>query len=333
MVVEYREIKKFFCTYFDENYLPRALALVSSLEKHCPDFHLFALCMDESCYQELIALQHRSITAISLTDLEAADPDLFNVKQNRSRVEYYWTCGPAFILHLFNKYAEVQFLSYIDSDIFFFSTPKSLFDEMEGYSIGIIEHRFPPNHADRNRFGIYNVGWLGFRRDDNGLECLRWWRERCIEWCYDYIDQGRFGDQKYLDDWPVRFKRVRVINNKGANVAPWNLDSYGVRERNGQVLVDDDPLIFFHFHGFKQLSGSVYDTNLGRFGCRPSKSIRRQIFGSYIKQLRYLTNHGPLRTLRSTDSMIVVRALRLLFRTALGITFRSYIVVLRDRVL
>ena len=42
------EMKRFYCTYFDSNYLVKALALIESLNTHeRKPFHLFAVCQDE----------------------------------------------------------------------------------------------------------------------------------------------------------------------------------------------------------------------------------------------------------------------------------------------
>jgi hypothetical protein len=57
----------------------------------------------------------------------------------------------------------------MDADLFFFNSPIALYDEIGAHSITIIEHRFPPYLRNS---GIYNVGWLLFKRDEHALACL-----------------------------------------------------------------------------------------------------------------------------------------------------------------
>ncbi len=296
-----------FCTYFDEHYLSRGLALYHSLREHCPAFRLHVLCMDRESHDALSHLGLPDVHLIPLEDLERKDTDLLGAKKNRARIEYYFTCTPSLLLFVLDSLPEVELLTYVDADVFFFANPTPLFEEMAGASIAIIGHRFPASLRDFERFGTYNVGWLSFRRDHDALVCLNWWRRRCIEWCYDRCENGRFADQKYLDDWPRRFPSVMVLRHKGANLAPWNLANYTIRRTGGSVWVDEAPLIFFHFHGFKQISEWVYNPNTVIYRTRASSVTRRSIFGPYIRTLLCMTRRRPPYS-RTTPLLSSIRA-------------------------
>lgn len=279
-----------FCTYFDSNYLPRALALYNSLRRHAGEFRLYVLCLDAATYVHLSgAGAPEWIIPVRLSELEAADPALAAVRETRSRVEYYFTCTAAFQVYLLERFPEIDLLTYLDADLYFYASPAPIFEEMGERSILIVGHRFPEHLKHLEAFGLYNVGLLTFRNDAAGRECLAWWRERCIEWCYDRLEDGKFGDQKYLDDWPERFAGVAVLEQKGANLAPWNLGGYTVGEQNGTVMVDENPLIFYHFHKLKILSQSLVDTGLTDRRAALNGTVRRRIFAPYLRELRAVT--------------------------------------------
>ena len=126
----------------------------------------------------------------------------------------------------------------MDADLFFFADPQPILDEVGDDSIGLIEHRFPENLADLEKYGRFNVGWMTFRNDPIAVSCLQIWREQCIEWCYDRLESGRFAEQKYLDEWPARFPRTRIIQHRGANVAPWNLERFEISLHGQEVRVE-----------------------------------------------------------------------------------------------
>ena len=274
-----------FCTYFDRHYLIKGLALYASLKKHCQSFKLYILCMDQLCYDILSQLHYDEIHLISLEDFENGDEELLKAKHNRSLIEYYFTCTPSLPLFILANHPDVDLITYLDADLFFFNSPQPVFDEISDHSIAIIEHRSPPYLNDTGANGKYNVGWLSFRRDGAGLAALRWWREKCLEWCYDRPDAGRMADQKYLDDWPTRFPGVLVLQHKGANLAPWNIGGYWLYWRGNQVYVEEDPLIFFHFHGFRQVNRWIYLTNLASFHIKLSTFLRTHLFAPYIGAL------------------------------------------------
>ena len=328
-----------FCTYFDRDYLPRGLALYRSLQQHCRAFRLWVLCLDGECHQILNQLRLPELRLIALEELEAADPKLLEAKRNRSRIEYYFTCTPALPLFVLQQHPDVATITYLDSDLFFFADPAPLFEEMEGHSVAIIAHRFAPHLRYKERNGLYNVGWLSFRRDARGLACLGWWRERCLEWCYDRPEPGRYADQKYLDDWPTRFPGVVVLAHKGANLAPWNVSNYRTSERDGHVWVDDQPLLFYHFQGLTQIRDWFYDTNMAGYRVRPTRLVIQRIYGPCIRTLRDITHDIPLpagiryRELRLPLWRRLVYRIKRAERACRGLVSRNYVVLINGRIL
>ena len=271
-----------FCTLFDRNYLFKGLALYRSMKKECKEFTLHVLCMDDITYDVLNRLRLENMVLISLADFE--DEELRKLKSGRSVAEYCWTCTPSLSLYVLAQNPGIDLITYLDADIYFFSTPEPIFDELGNQSILIVEHRFADRHKSRIVNGIYNVEWVSFRRDSDGLACLKRWREQCNEWCFNRLEDRRMGDQKYLDDWPDRYAGVHVLRNIGAGVAPWNFEKYVIEKKNGQVFVDGVPLVFYHFHQFRILVGErfFYMPNLYTV----EKDVPMEIYQPYVAAIR-----------------------------------------------
>ena len=274
-----------FCTLFDRNYLYKGLALYYSLLEHCDKFNLWIVCFDEISYSVLKEMNLKNVNLISLNEFE--DDELLDIKDTRSPAEYCWTCTPSVPLYILNKEKSLDHIAYLDADLFFFDDPAPIFKELGDGSILMTEHQYAKN-AKRytKKYGRYNVQFLIFRNDPSGLECLKWWRDRCIEWCYATPADGKFGDQKYLDDWHERFKGVVVLRHKGG-VAPWNIYNHQISKTNNKIYVGDDPLIFYHFHTFKILSSTKFNLVDGYGLTRNHIDL---IYMSYIRAIKHMIN-------------------------------------------
>ena len=245
-----------YCTLFNRNYLIKGLALYLSLERVSASMCLHVLCMDDETADILGALGLKSLRIIRLTDFETKE--LLEVKKDRTIAEYCWTCAPCLLCHLLDTDPAIDLVTYLDADLLFYSSPEPLFEEMGGDSTLIVEHRFSPRFQESIVNGRYNVQWVGVRRDAHGLQTVRWWRDRCIEWCYYRVEEDRMGDQKYLDKWPILFKGVHDLQHVGGGVAPWNFANYDIREAEGKIFIDDVQLVFYHFHSFRMLENGEY---------------------------------------------------------------------------
>ena len=269
-----------FCTYFDSNYLPRALALYHSLRQHAGDFTLDVLCLDSLTCDILTALKLPGVNLLTLRELEADDFALVQAKQNRSWLEYIWTLTPSLIIHS-QKRATCAVVTYLDADLYFYSSPEPVFDEFAEASIMLIPHRFARRaEVAAQRNGVFNVGMMAFRKDAEGHAALNWWRHQCLSACHAEPSGGKFGDQKYLDDWPVRFRGVKIISHKGANLAPWNISGYCITRDNGVLRVDGDRLVFYHFHKLDILGEWWF-----RSGVRLKRRHIQLVYTPYVRAL------------------------------------------------
>jgi len=278
-----------FITLFDKNYLSRGLALYHSLVEQCDDFHLYILTMDLETEEYFKKENLDNKTIISLNQIESFYPELVEIKKKRSRAEYCWTLTPYSIQYAIKNY-NLESCTYIDADIFFYSNPKVLLEEAGNNSIIITEHRYTPEYDQTKTSGKYCVQFVFFKNDANGTEALEWWRQRCKEWCYARFEDGKFGDQKYLDDWTTRFKGVCVSRHIGCGIAPWNLQQYNFNKKKEKIYVydiktkEEKELIFFHYHSLKKnmYSGKII-WHLG--GYYISKSPKDILYIQYINQL------------------------------------------------
>ena len=273
-----------FCTLFDTHYFTRGLALYYSLEKYCPDFHIYIFAFDQKANDLLREMKLNKVTIISLEEFE--DDGLLKIKPSRSIAEYCWTCTSSTILYVLKKY-EVESCTYLDADLFFYSSPKPIFDEMGNKSILITEHRYSPQYNKQLKSGKYCVQFITFRNNDKGLTALRWWRARCIEWCYARYEDGKFGDQLYLEDWTERFNGVCVLQHLGGGLAAWNIQQYVFEKTNDKVMGTEISTgkkfeaIFYHFHYLKFYTHDKIE--LGRRTL--TENVLNVFYKPYIKYL------------------------------------------------
>jgi len=248
--------------------MSRGLVMYDSLLNSCSDFHLYVFAFDEKCYTFLKSQNYKHLTVVSLKEFE--DEKLLNVKPTRTAGEYCWTCASSTIFYSINTFG-LENCTYVDADMFFYSDPIVLLNEMGDKSVLITEHRYSKEHDQSKESGKYCVQFVTFKNDKNGMAVLNWWRDACIDWCYDRMEDGKFGDQKYLDDWTTRFEGVHELKHLGGGIAPWNVDQYSFSQMDRQIMGVEKSTgskfeaVFYHFHGARfyadniaQLTGLEY---------------------------------------------------------------------------
>ena len=274
-----------FVTLFDLLFLPQGLALHQSMERHAGHYTLWILCMDDELHEILSEIKLTNVQLLQLSLLETKE--LKQVKLDRSGGEYCWTTTPFAPKFVFDSDPSVERVTYLDADLWFRKSPVPIFQEFDksGKAVLITDHAYSPEYDLSEKSGQYCVQFTTFTRE-GGETVRKWWEDRCIEWCYARFEDGKFGDQKYLDDWPERFpEQVHVLSNQSWTLAPWNANRFPYS--NG---------IFWHFHELRLTE--KYSKLMVQFTTSYSipSITRKQIYDPYLDDLRVvievMKSHG-----------------------------------------
>ena len=264
-----------YVTLFNSLFLPQGLALQMSMERHIKDYTLWILCVDDEVYDSLTKLNLDNVRLLKLSELQT--PELLAVKQTRSKGEYCWTLTPFSMRFVFEADASLTRVTYLDADMWFRKNPAPIFREFDASEkhVLITDHNYAPEYDASAKSGQYCVQFMTFNRD-GGEVVRKLWEERCIEWCFARFEDGKFGDQKYLDDWPDRFgNEVHVLENKELLLAPWNATRFPYGNS-----------VAWHFHGLKIVSPKK--VFLSSYPL-PNELIR-YVYRSYLMDLRSSIN-------------------------------------------
>lgn len=245
-----------FCTLFDSNYLPKGLCLYESLLEQCAeDFCLYILATNDIAYEWLKKQNLEKVEVCSLEDIKKVYPVLIELQQKRSIGEFNWTLSSFSIQFFLRKY-NLDSITYLDADLYFYADPKILINEVKEESVIITPHNYTPEYDQSAVSGRYCVQFMYFKNNTDGNKVLEWWRNACEECCTSIPKDGKFGDQKYLDDWLSRFPGiVHEAEHMGCGIAPWNVQQFFITEESRQIYVTNkitkvkDKLLFYHFHG------------------------------------------------------------------------------------
>jgi hypothetical protein len=273
-----------YVTLFDTLFLPQGLALHLSMERHIKNYKLWILCVDDDTHAVLTKLQLPNVELLQLSTLET--PSLLSVKPTRTKGEYCWTLTPFSLRFVFEADQTITRVTYLDADVWFRKPPATIFNEFNhsGKHVLITDHAYSPEHDQSENSGQYCVQFMTFTRD-GGESVRKWWEDRCIEWCFARVENGKFGDQKYLDDWPVRFDtKVHVLINKELILAPWNASRFPYGNS-----------IIWHFQGLRLIEDKQsFRVQLSEYSI-PETTLY-YIYQAYIKDLKQvigvLLRHG-----------------------------------------
>lgn len=276
-----------FCTYFDSNYLIRGLALYESLSKNCAPFVFYVLALDQQVISFFKQANFNNIILLEIKDLENFEPKLKILKSERSEIDFMFSLTPVLIKYVAQLDTKsLNYVHYVDADIYFYSSFDEYIKLLDNSNVAIVPHRhnFLVSRFYR-KYGIFNVGIVSFKKNISALKTLDWWLTSCLEWCHDFPDSGRYADQGYLNMFPNIQINLKIIENRGVNLAPWNIGLINPFKKFDTIFIKDKvPVIFFHFHGLK-LIGNIIIPNHIQYLSAFRNTTKKYIYNPYITNM------------------------------------------------
>jgi glycosyltransferase involved in cell wall biosynthesis len=257
-----------FFTICAKNYIPYARTLFDSLQENYSDVSFYLILADR--------LDGYAIDLASgITLVEAGQlpiDDLEGMTFRYDITEFNTAIKPASFRYIFDNSTHDSVV-YIDPDILVVSPLVEMQELLESGAQAVltphicepVEDGEKPDDLSMLNAGIYNLGFLALKRNEEVLRFVDWWHRRLIKDCRIDLAQGLFVDQKWVDLLPCFVANAAVLRHPGYNAAYWNLMHRHIELQNGKWRSNGEPLRFFHFSGIDVRNDKMFSKHQTRF--------------------------------------------------------------------
>jgi hypothetical protein len=312
-------MKKSVFTICAKNYIGLAQVLERSIIRYNDDIDFFIFVADDFLPSEKKGILLPANLLIAKYCLNISEEKWHEMSFKYDLTEFCTSIKPFCFKHLFETKGYEQSV-YLDPDILVFNSMEYIFQELNRFSIILtphvvkIEEKYSGDLKENGFLstGVFNLGFLALKRDENSLKMLNWWANRLEDFCYRDVIDNYFTDQKWIDFLPCFFSSevLLISHHLGLNLAPWNFyertlvkvsDQYFVHARTDKLDNQNYPLIFAHFSGFDYsmlIGGKIQQGNIQHLLIHEDLSpifvsYSSEIFNSKFKEfnaLGYLYN-------------------------------------------
>ena len=184
---------------------------------------------------------------------------------------------------------------FLDPDICVYNSLQTLYKDLENYPIVLTPHYTTPQASLEEgydqammRFGSFNLGFFAVNDSKEAIDFLTWWNERCMNLCFFETQFGLSTDQKWISIAPCFFPNIKIIFDKGYNMAFWNIQERRLTKSEGKYWVNDEtPLTFFHFSSFNTVQPELVSTRYHKW-IEKGREDLKEICISYSKSIKRL---------------------------------------------
>jgi hypothetical protein len=277
-----------FFTSLTNNYIPKARILAKSLKKFHPDW-VFNVALNEPL-PEQFQIENEPFDNLITMD-ELGIPSLESWIFQHKVTEICTAVKGYVAAYLFEKKGAEKVI-YLDPDIAVFNSLQPIADLLDQHPIILAPHVCKPEEQMDDiinyeigslRWGVFNLGFFAVSHCEQGTAFIDWWKERLLYFCRDDIPSGLFTDQRWCDLAPIFFDQLYILRDPEYDVATWNLSQRDVNiSADGTIVVDNNPLRFYHFSGYDSGAGSSMVDKIISNG---RNSVVREIWDWYARQL------------------------------------------------
>lgn len=262
------------------NYIPKVRMLFRSLREHHPEAVLHLALADATTEQlDLAREPFDEVASVA----ELGIPQWQGWAFCHSIVELATAIKPFYLRRLLAREDCAQVL-YLDPDMVVFSRLDDILQTLQNADLALTPHQLQPdtdieavmdNEICSLMHGVYNLGFIGVRKGEQGRRFAQWWADRVYHFCRADIRHGLFTDQRWIDLVPAFFPGTAILRSPRHNVATWNLTTRRMTVgEDGRYLVDGEPLGFYHFTGFDSGAHQVMANKNGADSPAVQKLIR-----------------------------------------------------------
>ena len=257
-----------FCTYFNSQFALQGLVMINSIFRVNPNSMIYVLPLDMETVSLLKSVNFRGpVKIINLKTFIKHYPFLKEQKKIRKYNEFFYMLTP-FLIDFILKSEKIHKVFYCDADLIFFSNFEKILKMLDNKSIVASAHNFDKKNKFQEKInGKFNVGFLGFKNDKVGLECISLWKKLCF--FSTSIDESVSsvirGDQLYLDLWPAKYKhRFIKISVNNFNIGGWNIHNYFFSYNKNYIYSNNRKLIMIHANFINFFLINVYNSIAGK---------------------------------------------------------------------
>lgn len=249
-----------FVSIFDQNYIVQGITTLESIIFSVPNSKIFVVAIDDRTNQILRDYFGNKVTIINLQERNELNYYFQKFRENRKYSESIFSLKAHALSYVMNMISQNDWAVYVDADVYFKSWPASIkVSDLHHFSYFISRHRFSKKNSGLRQYGDFNAGFVGFKKDNNGMSALKWWQECCDRKVDLKLTFENYADQGYLNLLPKRFGSALVLDSGQINQGMWNSPpcklSDLVAVRNWEI---------FHFHGFRVTREYIF-TDLNRY--------------------------------------------------------------------